>query len=170
MKLRKKNYSAKLASDGQREDIMAEDGVLGIGKKRKLKLNNTAILFIILAVMFALASYFGRPFFFSRLNLIPMVNNLSFIGIVAAVLTMLMVAGEIDFSIGGNIGLTACLTAVLLEAGLPGWLVVIIALLAGAVMGAFNGMLVTVSRCQFYYCHDRDHVYMERYRLYPDKW
>ena len=123
---------------------MAENGVLGIGKKGKLKLNNTAILFTILAVMFALASYFGRPFFFSRLNLIPMVNNLSFIGIVAAVLTMLMVAGEIDFSIGGNIGLTACLTAVLLENGLPGWLVVIIALAAGLAMGAFNGMLVTV--------------------------
>jgi ribose transport system permease protein len=73
-----------------------------------------------------------------------MLNNLSFIGIVASVLTMLMISGEIDFSIGGNIGLTACLTAVLLENGLPGWLVVIIALGAGLLMGAFNGMLVTV--------------------------
>ena len=123
---------------------MTENGDAGIGKKGHIKINNTAILFIILAVMFALASYVGRPFFFSRLNLIPMINNLSFIGIVAAVLTMVMISGEIDFSIGGNIGLTACLTAVLLEAGLPGWLVVIIALIAGAVMGAFNGMLVTV--------------------------
>ncbi len=123
---------------------MAENGDAGIGKKRHIKINNTVILFIILAAMFALSSYFGRPFFFSKLNLIPMINNLSFIGIIAAVLTMLMVAGEIDFSIGGNIGLTACLTAVLLESGLPGWLVVIVALLAGAAMGAFNGMLVTV--------------------------
>ena len=53
--------------------------------KRKLNINNTAILFVILAVLFAVASYVGRPFFFSRLNIIPMVNNLSFIGIVAAV-------------------------------------------------------------------------------------
>jgi ribose transport system permease protein len=111
--------------------------------KRKLNINNTAILFVILAVLFAVASYVGRPFFFSRLNIIPMVNNLSFIGIVAAVLTMVLISGEIDFSIGGNIGLTACITALLLEYGLPGWLVVIIALAAGLAMGAFNGILVT---------------------------
>ena len=123
---------------------MVENGDVGIGKKRHFKINNTVILFIILAVMFALSSYVGRPFFFSKLNLIPMINNLSFIGIIAAVLTMVMVSGEIDFSIGGNIGLTACLTALLLDRGLPGWLVVIIALTAGAAMGAFNGMMVTV--------------------------
>jgi len=112
--------------------------------RKKIKLNNTAILFIILIVLFCVFSYVGRPFFFSRLNLIPMINNLSFIGIIAAVLTMVMVSGEIDFSIGGNVGLTACLTALLLERGVPGWLVVIIALAAGAAMGSFNGMLVTV--------------------------
>lgn len=123
---------------------MAETKAVAEKQKKKIRLNNTAILFIILAVMFALFSYIGRPFFFSNLNLIPMLNNLSFIGIVAAVLTMLMVTGEIDFSIGGNIGLTACLTAVLLDAGMPGWLVVIIALVTGLAIGAFNGMLVTV--------------------------
>jgi len=113
-------------------------------QRKKIKLNNTAILFIILAVLFALFSYVGRPFFFSVLNLVPMLNNLSFIGIVAAVLTMVMVSGEIDFSIGGNIGLTAVLTAFLLARGLPGWLVVIIALCAGGLMGTFNGFLVTI--------------------------
>ncbi len=123
---------------------MAENANAGISKKRHFKINNTAILFIILAGMFIIASYVGRPFFFSKLNLIPMINNLSFIGVVAAVLTMVMVTGEIDFSIGGNIGLTACLTALLLERGLPGWLVVVIVLATGAAMGAFNGMVVTV--------------------------
>ncbi len=123
---------------------MAENANAGISKKIHFKINNTAILFIVLAGLFIIASYVGRPFFFSKLNLIPMVNNLSFIGIVAAVLTMVMVTGEIDFSIGGNIGLTACLTALLLEKGLPGWLVVVIALAAGVAMGAFNGMVVTV--------------------------
>jgi ribose transport system permease protein len=123
---------------------MAEIKAVGVKQKKKLKLNNTVILFIILAVLFVVFSYVGRPFFFSQLNLIPMLNNLSFIGIVAAVLTMLMVSGEIDFFFFVNIGLTACITAILLENGLPGWLVVIIALAAGLAMGAFNGILVTV--------------------------
>ncbi len=123
---------------------MAEFGSISHSKRKDLKLNNTVVLFIVLVVLFAVFSYVGRPFFFSKLNLIPMINNLSFVGIVAAVLTMVMVSGEIDFSIGGNIGLTACLTAFLIDKGLPGWLVVIIALLSGLVMGAFNGFLVTV--------------------------
>lgn len=111
--------------------------------KKKAKLNNTGILFIVLVILFILFSYVGRPFFFSVLNLVPMLNNLSFIGIIAAVLTMVMVTGELDFSVGGNIGLTACLVALLLAKGLPGWLVVVIALCGGALMGAFNGFLAT---------------------------
>ncbi|MDD5659317.1 MAG: ABC transporter permease [Actinomycetota bacterium] len=112
--------------------------------KKKAKINNTGILFIVLVVLFVLFSYIGRPFFFSVLNLVPMLNNLSFIGIIAAVLTMVMVTGELDFSVGGNIGLTACMVALLLSKGLPGWLVVVIALCGGALMGAFNGFLATV--------------------------
>lgn len=123
---------------------MAEIKAVEVSQKKKSRLNNTATLFIILMAMFGVFSYIGRPFFFSRLNIIPMLNNLSFIGIIAAVLTMVMVSGEIDFSVGGNVGLTACLVALLLDKGLPGWLVVIIALAGGLVMGAFNGMLVTV--------------------------
>jgi ribose transport system permease protein len=123
---------------------MAEIKAAEVSQKKKSKLNNTATLFIILVAMFGVFSYVGRPFFFSKLNIIPMLNNLSFIGIIAAVLTMVMVSGEMDFSVGGNVGLTACLVALLLDKGLPGWLVVIIALAGGLVMGAFNGMLVTV--------------------------
>jgi ribose transport system permease protein len=123
---------------------MAEIKAAEVSGKKKSRLNNTATLFIILVAMFGVFSYVGRPFFFSKLNIIPMLNNLSFIGIIAAVLTMVMVSGEIDFSVGGNVGLTACLVALLLDKGLPGWLVVIIALAGGLLMGAFNGMLVTV--------------------------
>lgn len=123
---------------------MAEIKAAEVSQKKKSRLNNTATLFIILVAMFGIFSYVGRPFFFSKLNIIPMLNNLSFIGIIAAVLTMVMVSGEIDFSVGGNVGLTACLIAFLLDKGLPGWLVVIIALAGGLLMGAFNGMLVTV--------------------------
>ena len=98
---------------------MPEIKAPSVEQDKKIKLSNTVILFIILVVMFALFSYIGRPFFLSTLNLVPMLNNLSYIGIVAAVLTMVMVTGEIDFSIGGNIGLTAVLIAFLLGKGMP---------------------------------------------------
>jgi len=123
---------------------MPEIKAPSVEQDKKIKLSNTVILFIILVVMFALFSYIGRPFFLSTLNLVPMLNNLSYIGIVAAVLTMVMVTGEIDFSIGGNIGLTAVLIAFLLGKGMPGWFVFVIALCVGALMGAFNGFIVTM--------------------------
>ena len=47
-----------------------------------------------------------------------------------------------DLSIGGNVGLTACLSALLLSKGLPGWLVVIIALAAGAAMESLTACLL----------------------------
>jgi len=110
----------------------------------KIKISNTVILFIVFVVLFAIFSYIGRPFFFSALNFEYILINFSFTGIIAVVLAMVIVTGEIDFSIGGNIGLTSCLAALLISKGVPGWLVIIIALCGGALMGAFNGFLTTV--------------------------
>jgi ribose transport system permease protein len=112
-------------------------------KRKKFMLSNTIILFIILILMVLFFSLTSE-FFFSVLNLIPMLNNLSFIGITAAVLTMVLITGEIDFSIGGNIGLTSCLAALLLSYGVNGFLVVLICILMGAAIGVFNGFVVTV--------------------------
>jgi ribose transport system permease protein len=100
----------------------------GERKRKKFTISNTIILFIILILMVLFFSLTSE-FFFSLLNLIPMLNNLSFIGVTAAVLDDGLITGEIDFSIGGNIGLTSCLAALLLSYGLNGYLVVLICLM-----------------------------------------
>jgi len=62
--------------------------------------------------------------------------------IVALVLTMVIIAGEIDLSPAANMALSACLFAWAQDAGLPFGLAVAIGLLAGLVMGAVNGVMV----------------------------
>jgi ribose transport system permease protein len=66
-------------------------------------------------------------------------------GLMAIGLTLVMVAGGIDLSIGSIMGVSA-LTALTLDRvfGLPSALVLLIAVLVGAVLGAFNGLFIAV--------------------------
>jgi ribose/xylose/arabinose/galactoside ABC-type transport system permease subunit len=74
-----------------------------------------------------------------------MLTNISFSGIVAGTLTLIMITGGLDISIGGNIALTSCLVAYLhnLQPPVPGWALVPIALALGAAIGCFNGIFIT---------------------------
>lgn len=61
---------------------------------------------------------------------------------VALVLTMVIIAGEIDLSPAANMALSACLFAYAQQAGIPMPLAILIGLVAGIVMGAINGLIV----------------------------
>jgi rhamnose transport system permease protein len=62
--------------------------------------------------------------------------------IVALILTMVIIAGEIDLSPASNMALSACLFAYAQQAGLPLSLAVVLALGAGLAMGLFNAVMV----------------------------
>jgi len=112
-------------------------------KKRK-RLSSTLILFLALVAMIAVFSILSKDFY-SFLNISTMLTNISFSGIVAGTLTMILITGGLDISIGGNIALTSCLAAYLfnLENPVPGWALIPIALALGAAIGAFNGVFIT---------------------------
>ena len=66
--------------------------------------------------------------------------------ILALVMTFIIINAEIDLSVASVMGLAACLIAVLYENGVPmGWAIVI-ALLAGAACGLFNGLWVAKAK------------------------
>ena len=66
--------------------------------------------------------------------------------IVALVLTMVIISGEIDLSPASMMALSACLFAVAYREGAPIPVAMGVSLLSGLIMGAFNGVLVTVLR------------------------
>jgi ribose transport system permease protein len=116
----------------------------GRGLKKRTPVSTTLILFGVLVAMVVVFSALSRDFY-SFLNISTMLTNISFSGIVAGTLTLIMITGGLDISIGGNIALTSCLVAYLfnLNPPVPGWALVPIALGLGAVIGAFNGLLIT---------------------------
>lgn len=62
--------------------------------------------------------------------------------IVALVLTMVIISGEIDLSPASNMALSACLFAYAQQAGVPMPLAIIIGLAAGLAMGLFNAFMI----------------------------
>ncbi len=63
-------------------------------------------------------------------------------GIVALVLTFIVISGEIDLSVTSMMVLVACVAAKTFSLGTPMILAVIIGLACGVLLGAFNGYLV----------------------------
>jgi rhamnose transport system permease protein len=61
---------------------------------------------------------------------------------VALALTLVIIAGEIDLSPAAMMALSACVFAASFQAGLPIWLAIAVALIAGGMMGLFNAILV----------------------------
>ena len=83
--------------------------------------------------------------FYSSYNLSSMLTNIAFIRIIACIMTMIIITGGIDMSIGANIALTSCLVSTLSDSENPLPLIVIIGmgLLVGSLIGGVNGLLIT---------------------------
>jgi len=107
-------------------------------------MSSSLILFIFLFAMVGGFAVLSKDFT-SIYNIGTMLTNIAFSGIVAGTLTLVMVMGGLDISIGGNIALTSCLVAYLynLENGPPVALIVVIGLILGTAIGAFNGFVIT---------------------------
>jgi len=98
-------------------------------------------LFLTLSILvFSLAS----PYFLTVNNLSNVLTQGAFIGILAVGMTMVMIDGEIDLSVGAILALASAL-AIGLQDSLGVWPAVMCALLSGAVLGFVNGSVVALS-------------------------
>jgi rhamnose transport system permease protein len=83
------------------------------------------------------------PYFLQSTNLFYICLNVGEVAIMALPLTLIVVTGEIDLSVASMLGLTGVLMAELFKHGWPIWPAILAAIALGAVLGAFNGFLVT---------------------------
>src|SRR6185436_12799523 len=85
----------------------------------------------------------SEPAFRSVDNIISILQSVSTVGIIALGVTVSMVVGGFDLSIGANAGFTVMLCAIgLVIWGLPTVAIVPIALASGLLIGALNGLLI----------------------------
>ena len=87
-----------------------------------------------------------RPEYFSRGNLVDLFLASLPVLMIAAGMTLVMLAGEIDISVGSVFAVCAVTAGVLAKSGTPTPLVFVIVAAAGALMGALNGSLVSYLR------------------------
>lgn len=105
--------------------------------------------FTIFLVLIALMVFLGvaAPGFLAIDNLFTIILNVTFIGVMACGMTMVIITGGIDLSVGSILGLSGVVMGLFMhDLGLNPLLSVLIGLLVGVILGLTNGILITKVR------------------------
>ncbi|MFC8598042.1 MULTISPECIES: multiple monosaccharide ABC transporter permease [unclassified Isoptericola] len=106
---------------------------------RNLRQSGIFIALIAIVALFAALN----PMFLSPTNITNIVLQYSYILILAIGMVMIIVAGQIDLSVGSVVALTGAVSAVVvIREGLPWWMGVLAALVVGLLVGAWQGFWV----------------------------
>ena len=95
----------------------------------------TVLLLIVLLLTFATENFSDVN------NLIGVVRQASYIGMLAVGMVFVISTGDIDISVAAMYNLTAIFMGIMYTKGLPFWLVLILGLAAGATCGLINGSI-----------------------------
>ncbi|PIO97986.1 ABC transporter permease [Pleomorphomonas carboxyditropha] len=123
----KQQVPSRLVRASWHEKAVARGGVVSI-----------ALFFAVVCIVFSLAT----DAFLTTPNLLNIVRQSAPLLIVASAMTFVITTGGIDLSVGSVLALTATLSAVLLQWGVPWPLVVLGLLCLGAVVGAAQGFFI----------------------------
>ena len=86
------------------------------------------------------------PLFLARQTAITVASTASELGIVAVCVTLLMISGHFDLSVGAIVGFSGYAALYALRAGLPPEVAILAALASGVIIGLVNGLLVVITR------------------------
>src|SRR5579875_3750230 len=115
------------------------DSALSIAKRRHVQWE--AMLVIVLVVSLV-AGRVLAPMFLSSANLSNMLADFTEIALMALPMTLIIVAAEIDLSVASVLGASSALMGVLWHMGLPMPVVIALVLIAGALAGLLNGLVI----------------------------
>jgi len=101
------------------------------------------IVILLLVLLLAGFMALNHPQFMSMPNMRIICNYMATDMIIAAFLTISLIAGNTDFSVGSNMGCSAFVCGLLLNAGLPIPVCILAALVCGSLIGALNAFVIT---------------------------
>ena len=122
--------------------------------KKFLKENATLIalitLGIILTILTSISNVDGKlvfsledNMFFNPRNLNNLTRQVTLIGIISIGMTMVILLGGIDLSVGSIVGLSGVVVAIFMMSGMNLWLAILLTLiLTGVLIGAINGFMI----------------------------
>ena len=104
--------------------------------------HSSIVLFVMLFCVFGGVA----PRFFAVQNVENILVNASYIGIVAVGITMVLLTGGIDLSVGANMYLSCIVAGLLLDKGMPVWVAAATCITIGATIGALNAFFIVQLR------------------------
>ena len=99
-------------------------------------------VFIALVIMIMIMS-FASPYFLRINNVMNVLSQISRYGIIAVGMSLIIISGGIDLSVGYVVGFSACMYAFFSSISVPWPVVLLITLSIGAGIGLVNGVLIT---------------------------
>jgi len=130
-----------MTGPGNPAGTLAQDAAPARPRWQIILVRPETMTFALLVLAFIVASVLS-PFFLDASYILDSFTYYAEFALVALVLTMLIISGEIDLSAASMMSLSSCLFAVAYQAGVPVPLCVLVSLGAGLLLGAFNGLLV----------------------------
>lgn len=97
------------------------------------------IILIVLCAGFALS----KPQFLTFDNFVNILYSISMMGLIAFGMTMVIISGEIDLSVGSAVAFSGCLTAYLIQHNVSAIIAILISIVIGSLLGAFTGFMRT---------------------------
>jgi ribose transport system permease protein len=111
-----------------------------LAPKRSLRLPSEIGIIAALVGMMIIVGV-ARPRFLNPINLLSILGNTTFLGMLSVGMVFLLAIREIDLSIGWIFNFSAVLCALLMVGGFNPWLAAGLGLAFGAALGLFNGLL-----------------------------
>ena len=110
----------------------------------------TVIALLVIIVIFTILS----NTFLTMQNILLMTRHVAINAFLAIGMTLVIVSGGIDLSVGSILGLCGMIVGYLIDAGIPlhlfgvvvyfhTWFIMVIAIAAGALIGSANGLIIT---------------------------
>lgn len=106
--------------------------------------NNKRIIFV-WALLLAMIASFGllTPSFLSQTNILSLLQNSMEIAVIAIGMTVVMIVGGIDISVGAALGVLAIIAGRMIQANISPSLIILTVVVCGMIIGLINGTLIS---------------------------
>jgi len=99
-------------------------------------------MILTIIVLFFIAMTFASPYFLTADNLLAVLLGLSVKTIIAISMTILLISGGFDLSVGSVAAFAGIIAAICMRAGMPVPVAILLGLLVGGAIGFFNGFII----------------------------
>lgn len=113
--------------------------------KSILKDQRILLLFVIFAIIACVTVI--NPKFITIKNIVTILDQISVIGVLTMAMSMLLISGGIDLSLGNIMALSSVVMATLLAKGQNIIIVIFCGIITGSVCGLLNGFIIAKSKC-----------------------